>query len=353
MVNSSVIGAVTLIAVRTFGASMFLYAYSKSKRKSALFLALTHVAGIFEVTSDLAGMSVENFFIALAFALTSAGLFYLIWEDSPRPFMKGLYRAAFLLLLILGVADSILEKDLPWDIYYLGGFLIMMLGILGMEMLSRNYGRDGKMLGIFVSLSGLLSIIYPLPYQYGLTEHELLPSVQIVAIVLGIGSLYFYYQVIFSPRFLRGYDVKNIEIPELEGVQIISPEDFKNIKTQLENVPVLAFLRTLKPPESGKSFFFTIVDGMGTSNAIRPTDLYKVVETVNRYITEAKRSNVKGIVLIEGIEYLRIHNEFPSIAKMLSTVRDYVLANNGALIVVIDKNALDEREYMLLRRLLE
>lgn len=193
------IGAVSLIAVRTFGASMFLYAYHMSRRKSALFLALTHVAGIFEVVFDLAGMSVENFFIALAFALASAGLFYLIWEDSSRPFMKGLYRAAFILLLILGVADSILKKDLPpWDIYFLGGFLIMMLGILGMDVLSRNYGRDGKMLGIFVSLSGLLSIIYPLPYQYGLTAHKLLPSVQIVAVVLGIGSLYFYYRVIFS-----------------------------------------------------------------------------------------------------------------------------------------------------------
>ncbi|BAD84926.1 hypothetical protein, conserved (C-terminus) [Thermococcus kodakarensis KOD1] len=171
--------------------------------------------------------------------------------------------------------------------------------------------------------------------------------------MLGIGSLYFYYRVIFSPRFLRDYDVKNIEIPEFEGVQIISPEDFKNIKAQLENVPVLAFLRTLKPPESWKPFFFTTANNMEIPNTIRPTDLYKMVETVHRYLLEAERSGVKGIVLVEGLEYLRIHNEFPSIAKMMSTVRDYIISNKGALIVVIDKNALDEREYMLLRRILE
>lgn len=151
--------------------------------------------------------------------------------------------------------------------------------------------------------------------------------------------------------------MKNIEIPEFEGgVQIISPEDFKNIKAQLENVPpVLAFLRTLKPPpESWKPFFFTTANNMEIPNTIRPTDLYKMVETVHRYLLEAERSGVKGIVLVEGgLEYLRIHNEFPSIAKMMSTVRDYIISNKGALIVVIDKNALDEREYMLLRRILE
>ncbi|WP_158295413.1 DUF835 domain-containing protein [Pyrococcus furiosus] len=65
------------------------------------------------------------------------------------------------------------------------------------------------------------------------------------------------------------------------------------------------------------------------------------------------KSGIQGIVVIEGIEYLKMYNEFSAIAKMLATVRDYVISHQGGLIVVVDKKALDEREYALLRRVLE
>lgn len=88
-------------------------------------------------------------------------------------------------------------------------------------------------------------------------------------------------------------------------------------------------------------------------NIIWLIDFYKMVEIVYRYFLEVERSGVKGIVFVEGLEYFRIYNEFLLIVKMMSMVRDYIIFNKGVFIVVIDKNVLDEREYMLLRRILE
>jgi len=67
---------------------------------------------------------------------------------------------------------------------------------------------------------------------------------------------------------------------------------------------------------------------------------------------EAKNKGVKGIVVLEGLEFLRVYNDFQSIAKMMASVRDCVFSHNGALIVVLSKEAWDEREFNPLIRLL-
>lgn len=139
MVNFLVIGVVLLIVVRMFGVFMFLYVYYMSRRKFVFFFVFIYVVGIFEVVFDFVGMSVENFFIVFVFVLVFVGFFYLIWEDLLCFFMKGFYRVVFIFLFIFGVVDSIFEKDFFWDIYFFGGFLIMMFGIFGMDVFFRNF----------------------------------------------------------------------------------------------------------------------------------------------------------------------------------------------------------------------
>lgn len=353
MAHTYEISVIGLGIIRLVAAFLFLYAYYKSKRKSALIIALSWIATIPTTTFGFIDMRIENIFIGLAFALWYTGILSIIKEETTIPIPRESLLIPPILLVVFAIAQSIFEKYFPEDAYYLGGLLTVVVGSIGMRVLSTRYGKDGKRLGAMILITGLISMLYPPVYQYAIATQDLLIGAQIVAVALGFGVFYFYYRVIFTPHFLFGHKMGTTGVSKLTGVHIISPEDYENVKGEIENLPVLAFLRSLKPAEAWNAFFFTTVGDISARNHTPPTDLYKVTETVNRYITEARRSGFNGIVLIEGIEYLRLYNEFPSIAKMLSTVRDYVISNKGALIVVIDKNALDEKEYAILRRILE
>ncbi|WP_288073117.1 DUF835 domain-containing protein [Pyrococcus sp.] len=247
------------------------------------------------------------------------------------------------------MAQSIFGEYFLEDAYCLGGLLGIVSGSVGRHVLSMHYHKDGKMFGTIVLISGLLSMCYPPIYKIIPKVHEMLIGAQIVALALATGAAYFYYRVIFSPRFLSEYNIGSTKISKVPGVQIVSPEDFENIRRELENLPVLAFLRSLKPADNWHFFTFTTAQ---VQNGIQPTDLYKVPEIVRRYVLETSDKGIQSVVVIEGVEYLKIYNEFSAIAKMLGAVRDYIIFHQGVLIVVVDKMTLDEREYALLRRVL-
>ncbi|WP_175059695.1 DUF835 domain-containing protein [Thermococcus sp. 2319x1] len=339
------VNTIGMLTLRVGAVLLFLYAYSKSKRKSALFFALSWLFAIPTATFGLVSIKIENAFISLAFALLNLALFSMLKEEANVPIPRAGFIVQPLVIALFGIAESIIERK-PEDGYIFGGLLTVIIGAVTMEALSPYYGRDGKLLGITLMVSGVASAVYPRV----VLSPQWLTVGQIAALAVGASLFYFYYKIVFSPRFIKRYEAESIEPLELGGVRILSPEEFKQIKTQLEDYPVLAFLRNLNPSEKWNSFSFTTME---TPNRIHPTDLYKITDMVNRYIFETKRSNLRGIVLIEGLEFLRLYNEFPSIAKMLSAVRDHVISNNGALVVVADKSAWDEREWNTLRRILE
>lgn len=345
MIHPLEVSIIGTFVIRIGAVLLFLYAYYKSRRKSALFFALSWLSAIPTATFELINIKIENALISLAFALFNLGLFSMLKEEGNVPIPKAGVIVQPLVIALFGIGESIIERN-PEDGYIFGGLLTVILGAIVAETLSPYYGRDGKGLGITLVISGVASAVYPRV----VSSPQLLTIGQIAALAVGANLFYFYYKIVSSPRFIKKEDIRVAEFPELEGVLIISPEEFKQIKTQLEDYPVLAFLQSLKPSEKWNSFIFTTIE---RPNGIYPTDLYKITDMVNRYIFEMKRSNLRGIVLIEGLEFLRLYNEFPSIAKMLSAVRDYVVYNNGALIVVVDKNAWDEREWNTLRRVLE
>lgn len=146
-------------------------------------------------------------------------------------------------------------------------------------------------LGNIILIGGLLSMLYPPIYQTNPPIHEVFIGAQITAVALGIGVFYFYYRVIFTPRFLAGYKVNTINISKLTGVHIISPEEYETVKREIENLPVLAFLRSLNPADNWHSFVFTTAQ---IPNGIQPTDLYKVPEIARRYLPETSKKRDSG-----------------------------------------------------------
>ena len=77
-----------------------------------------------------------------------------------------------------------------------------------------------------------------------------------------------------------------------------------------------------------------------------PTEL----SLLNLKITKFVEGVEKGVVLIEGMEYMITQNDFESVLRFVNHLHDFVLTHDCAVILVIDERVLSTRELALLER---
>jgi hypothetical protein len=68
--------------------------------------------------------------------------------------------------------------------------------------------------------------------------------------------------------------------------------------------------------------------------------------TMTNYIEESEN----GVVLLDGIEYMIVHNNFMKVLKFLHDLNEAVAVHGAILLVPIDKRTLNDKEYALLTR---
>jgi PAS domain S-box-containing protein len=83
-----------------------------------------------------------------------------------------------------------------------------------------------------------------------------------------------------------------------------------------------------------------------TEYSVYPAD----IEKVNYYIYEFVKQSPNSIVLLDGIEYLVLHNGFDKVLKVLHTIRDYIILYNSRLIIPITPQIFTEKELQLLKK---
>ncbi|UCH88039.1 MAG: DUF835 domain-containing protein [Thermoplasmata archaeon] len=96
----------------------------------------------------------------------------------------------------------------------------------------------------------------------------------------------------------------------------------------LGNTPVLWLSRT----QEGK--------------AINPTNLGVLVEEVREYI----KKNRKTIILLDGLEYLIIENDFERVLKFINSLEDEIALHNSRLLVSVNPKVLDPEKKALLEK---
>lgn len=85
---------------------------------------------------------------------------------------------------------------------------------------------------------------------------------------------------------------------------------------------------------------------VGTEDAIDPKDLAKINHLVNQFLKRATDS----IVLLEGIEYLIIQNNFEKVIKALNSLNDYITISGSRLLVPVSPKTLSEKELSILEK---
>lgn len=95
--------------------------------------------------------------------------------------------------------------------------------------------------------------------------------------------------------------------------------------------------------KSTKTYWLTLSTG---DSCISPTNIEKLFKTISDFTWEYKGS----IVLLDGIEYLVVHNDFPRILKFVHHLRDAIVLNKARLVMPVDGDALDKQNLELLMR---
>lgn len=107
-----------------------------------------------------------------------------------------------------------------------------------------------------------------------------------------------------------------------------NPEDIKE-KYKLKNVEVL-----------------WLTTGREDEHSINPTHVEKMIWTMKEFI----KNNRNSVVLLDGVEYLIVQNNFLAILKSLQVLEDTVSINKSMLIIPISPMAISEKEMSYLER---
>jgi len=336
---------ISITLIKLLAGALFLIGYLKTRRFSALLISFAWFLAIPVATFGAIDIRVENAMISLAYAFTLLAVFRLIQEEQIILLPKSITIAMPLVLVVTGVGTSLI-KSIPEEGYLISGVFEFIAGLIVIESLSTYYNRNAKGLGISLALCGIMTIFYPMFYQK--PPNMLITPITAWSII--VPQFWFYSKIIYSEHFFKWpQSMETSKTLKIEGTHIIPPSEFEDVKGKIGLYPTLAFLRNFKPFPGWISYLLSTVE---RPKALYPTDLYKIIEISARYFGEAQQKGTKGIVIIEGLEFLKLYNDFEAVAKMLSNVRDYVTLNNGTLIVVAEKSAWDEKEWATLRWIL-
>jgi predicted amidophosphoribosyltransferase len=87
------------------------------------------------------------------------------------------------------------------------------------------------------------------------------------------------------------------------------------------------------------------LSNVGKENSIRPKDLEKLSVSLEQFLGQQK-----GIILLDGLEYLITNNNFLTVLRLVQSLRDQVAINHSILMLVLNPSTLDAHELNLLEK---
>jgi predicted amidophosphoribosyltransferase len=87
------------------------------------------------------------------------------------------------------------------------------------------------------------------------------------------------------------------------------------------------------------------LSNVGKENSIRPKDLEKLSVSLEQFLSQEK-----GIILLDGLEYLITNNNFLTVLRLVQSLRDQVAINHSILLLAMNPSTLDAHELNLLEK---
>jgi hypothetical protein len=81
-------------------------------------------------------------------------------------------------------------------------------------------------------------------------------------------------------------------------------------------------------------------------DSILPTNLGAVLRSIKDFMEESDSS----VILLDGLEYLIVHNDFPKVLKLVHIINEMAAINNAVVIMPLNPITLDEGKVALLKR---
>jgi hypothetical protein len=81
-------------------------------------------------------------------------------------------------------------------------------------------------------------------------------------------------------------------------------------------------------------------------NVLFPTQLHKMVYLISEMVNNQKNP----VILLDGIEYLIVHNRFEPVLKQLYIIREVLTRHGGILLIPLDPEAFSEKELGFLEK---
>ncbi len=104
--------------------------------------------------------------------------------------------------------------------------------------------------------------------------------------------------------------------------------------------------KTQQAMESVPSIWLSSQQG---ENSINPTDIGILVDRIVSFIED----NESSVVLLDGIEYLMVNNDFQNVIIAVSRINEAVMQHGSIMIIPIEPRAFESNELALLKRDME
>jgi two-component system cell cycle response regulator len=85
---------------------------------------------------------------------------------------------------------------------------------------------------------------------------------------------------------------------------------------------------------------------MNGHQSIDSTEIFRIYPTIADFINKVE----DGVVLMDGLEYMILDNDFLSVVKLIEQTNDTIMASSSRMILHLDPDVLEKKEFHLLKR---
>lgn len=186
-------------------------------------------------------------------------------------------------------------------------------------------------------------------------EEDLLPYYLLIGALIAIITATLLFFIIMRLRAEEGEERIAMEDVERGIGYLVMEENPKRSYTLFsdfidEGNSGLCITRTY--PERVKSdYYFEGVSILwlsrrGDTDSILPTNLGAVVSNVKEFM----KNNEGSVILLDGLEYLIVHNDFEKVLKLVHALNELTAINKSILLIPVNFKTLDEEKIALLKR---